>query len=175
MAKIFPQFSAKNGVKRRSPDVAIDAKLVVVNPAQLGATNWLREMIGHVDMKSIWPAPPHQPIATLSAAPNCSVDTGVLENVASVEWEECTSDVHPTVVEYWCVHMIVRRTVLTHVHHVPRSVIIAASTVTAIRNVESRAFRAKTNARGSAVITNVPNCAVSCAIGRGVTSLATKV
>lgn len=93
------------------------------------------------------------------------MDIGVLENVVSVEWEECISDVYFIVVEYWCVYMIVRCIVLIYVYYVLRSVIIVVSIVIVIRNVESCVFCVKINVCGSVVIINVLNCVVSCVIG----------
>lgn len=127
--------------------------------------NWLREMIGYVDMKLIWFVLLYQLIVILSVVLNCSVDIGVLENVVSVEWEECISDVYFIVVEYWCVYMIVRCIVLIYVYYVLRSVKIVVSIVIVIRNVESCVFCVKINVCGSVVIINVLNCVVSCVIG----------
>lgn len=127
--------------------------------------NWLREMIGYVDMKLIWFVLLYQLIVILSVVLNCSVDICVLENVVSVEWEECISDVYFIVVEYWCVYMIVRCIVLIYVYYVLRSVKIVVSIVIVIRNVESCVFFVKRNVCGSVVIINVLNCVVSCVIG----------
>jgi len=146
----------------------------VANLAQLNARSLLREAIGHVDIMSELPAQPHQQIAQSLVRPFWNVVTSAPEHVVSVEWAEYISDARRDVKGCWFVLMSVKRIAPAPAGHVPCGVKIVACIATAIKRVEIRVFRALRNARGSALITNTPNCVVSCAIVHDATSPARK-
>lgn len=127
-----------------------------------------------MDMKSPLPARPLQKIAQFLVMPLYIVVTSALAIVASVEWVEFTRPAQRSVNVCWFVLMSVRSVAACHVHRVPRSVKIVASTANAIKLVESHAFLVVTRVRGNVSITNAASSATRFVTGADATSPALK-